>query len=75
MARPSADACELSVAGFRDLVNIIEQRRPLPDTYRFNVFVDTREVELVLKGTVTREMLTRQRTDCVDYRSGMTRCR
>jgi len=38
MARPNADAYELTDAEKRDLIKLIEQGRPLPDKYRFILF-------------------------------------
>jgi len=57
MARPNADAYELTDAEKRDLIKLIEQGRPLPDKYRFILFADKREVELVWNGK-TREVTT-----------------
>lgn len=57
MARPTADAYELTDAEKRDLIKLIEQGRPLPDKYRFILFADKREVELVWNGK-TREVST-----------------
>jgi DNA modification methylase len=57
MARPHADAYELTDAEKRDLIKLIEQGRPLPDKYRFILFADKREVELVWNGK-TREVTT-----------------
>ena len=57
MARPTADAYDLTDAEKRDLIKLIEQGRPLPDKYRFVLFADKREVELVWNGK-TREVST-----------------
>jgi site-specific DNA-methyltransferase (adenine-specific)/adenine-specific DNA-methyltransferase len=38
---------ELTDAEKRDLIKRIEQGKPLPDKYRFLLFDDKREVELV----------------------------
>ncbi len=57
MARPTADSYELTDAEKRDLIKLIEQGRPLPDKYRFILFADKREVELVWNGK-TREVST-----------------
>ena len=57
MARPNADAYELTDTEKRDLIKLIEQGRPLPDKYRFILFADKREVELVWNGK-TREVTT-----------------
>jgi len=57
MARPTAEHYELSDAEKRDLIKLIEQGRPLPEKYRFLLFADKREVELVWNGK-TREVCT-----------------
>src|SRR5438128_1582060 len=41
---------ELSDAEKRDLIKLINEGRPLPDKYRFLLFEDKREVELVWNG-------------------------
>ncbi len=48
---------ELTDAEKRDLIKLIEQGRPLPEKYRFLLFSDKREVELVWNGK-TREVCT-----------------
>ena len=48
MARPPA--YELSDAEKRDLTRLIQQGKPLPEKYRFILFEDKREVELVWNG-------------------------
>jgi site-specific DNA-methyltransferase (adenine-specific)/adenine-specific DNA-methyltransferase len=48
---------ELTDTEKRDLIRLIEQGRPLPDKYRFLLFEDKREVELVWNGK-TREVCT-----------------
>jgi site-specific DNA-methyltransferase (adenine-specific)/adenine-specific DNA-methyltransferase len=48
---------ELTATEKRDLIKLIEQGRPLPDKYRFLLFEDKREVELVWNGK-TREVCT-----------------
>ena len=50
-------AYELSEAEQRDLVTLIQQRKPLPEKYRFILFEDKREVELVWNGK-TRDVCT-----------------
>lgn len=50
MARPNKDAYELSDAEKRDLIQLIQAGKPLPDKYRFLLFEDKREVELVWNG-------------------------
>lgn len=57
MARPNPDGYELTETEKRDLIKLIEQGRPLPDKYRFILFADKREVELVWNGK-TREVTT-----------------
>lgn len=48
---------ELSEAEQRDLVTLIQQGKPLPEKYRFILFEDKREVELVWNGK-TRDVCT-----------------
>jgi hypothetical protein len=43
-------AYELSDAEQRDLLTLIQEGRPLPEKYRFILFEDKREVELVWNG-------------------------
>src|SRR6266496_115718 len=50
-------AYDLSDAEKRDLIKLIEQGKPLPEKYRFLLFADKREVELVWNGK-TREVCT-----------------
>jgi DNA modification methylase len=57
MARPLKEAYDLSDAEKRDLVQLIQQGKPLPDKYRFILFEDKREVELVWNGK-SREVCT-----------------
>jgi len=57
MARPESERYELTAAEKRDLIKLIEQGKPLPDKYRFLLFDDKREVELVWNGK-TREVCT-----------------
>lgn len=57
MPRPDSERYELTAAEKRDLIRLIEQGRPLPDKYRFLLFEDKREVELVWNGK-TREVCT-----------------
>ncbi|MDF0645473.1 MAG: site-specific DNA-methyltransferase [Nitrospira sp.] len=56
MARETAHD-DLSDAEKRDLVKLIEQGKPLPEKYRFLLFADKREVELVWNGK-SREVCT-----------------
>ena len=51
------DKEELSDADKRDLIKLIEAGKPLPEKYRFLLFEDKREVELVWNGK-TREVST-----------------
>jgi len=55
MAKPPA--YDLSDAEKRDLVKLIQEGRALPDKYRFVLFEDKREVELVWNGK-TNEVCT-----------------
>ena len=50
MARPQDERYELSDAEKRDLMALIQAGKPLPDKYRFLLFEDKREVELVWNG-------------------------
>jgi site-specific DNA-methyltransferase (adenine-specific)/adenine-specific DNA-methyltransferase len=51
------DKYELSDAEKRDLIKLIQDDKPLPEKYRFLLFEDKREVELVWNGK-TREVST-----------------
>lgn len=57
MARNNERAYDLTDAEKRDLIKLIERGEPLPDKYRFILFADKREVELVWNGK-TREVST-----------------
>src|SRR5438128_2382008 len=57
MARPQKEAYDLSDAEKRDLIALIQAGKPLPEKYRFLLFEDKREVELVWNGK-TREVCT-----------------
>jgi adenine-specific DNA-methyltransferase len=57
MPRPTTAAYELADAEKRDLIKLIERGDPLPDKFRFILFADKREVELVWNGK-TREVST-----------------
>ena len=48
---------DLSDADKRDLINLIQQGKPLPEKYRFILFADKSEVELVWNGK-TRDVCT-----------------
>ena len=57
MARQNTDAYELTDAERRDLIKLIERGDYLPEKYRFLLFRDKREVELVWNGK-TRDVTT-----------------
>jgi DNA methylase len=57
MTRPIKEAYELSDAERRDLIALIQAGKPLPEKYRFLLFEDKREVELVWNGK-TRDVCT-----------------
>ena len=57
MARPSTEHYDLSETEKRDLIKLIELGKPLPEKYRFLLFADKREVELVWNGK-SREVCT-----------------
>ena len=57
MARLDKKTYELSDAEQRDLISLIQQGKPLPEKYRFILFEDKREVELVWNGK-TRDVCT-----------------
>lgn len=57
MARQERKDYDLSEAEQRDLVTLIQQGRALPEKYRFVLFEDKREVELVWNGK-TRDVCT-----------------
>lgn len=57
MARHDKKTYELSEAEQRDLFNLIQQGKALPEKYRFILFEDKREVELVWNGK-TRDVCT-----------------
>ena len=52
-----AAACDLTAAEKRDLIKLIEQGNPLLEKYRFLLFAEEREVELVWNGK-SREVCT-----------------
>ena len=56
MARPES-SIELTDAEKRDLITLIQAGKPLPEKYRFMLFEDKREVELVWNGK-TRDVCT-----------------
>jgi len=57
MARENKPIYELSDAEKRDLTELIRAGQPLPEKYRFILFADKREVELVWNGK-TRDVCT-----------------
>jgi site-specific DNA-methyltransferase (adenine-specific)/adenine-specific DNA-methyltransferase len=57
MTKPVQPAYELSDAEKRDLTQLIAAGKPLPEKYRFILFADKREVELVWNGK-TRDVCT-----------------
>ncbi len=57
MSRPEKKTYDLTEAEQRDLFNLIQQGKPLPEKYRFILFEDKREVELVWNGK-TRDVCT-----------------
>jgi DNA modification methylase len=57
MAGQEKKSYDLSEAEQRDLVTLIQQGKPLPEKYRFMLFEDKREVELVWNGK-TRDVCT-----------------
>ncbi len=57
MARQVKKTYELTDAEQRDLIALIQQGKPLPEKYRFVLFEDKREVELVWNGK-TRDVCT-----------------
>ncbi len=50
MAKPHKEAYDLTDAEKRDLIELIQLGKPLPEKYRFILFADKREVELVWNG-------------------------
>jgi site-specific DNA-methyltransferase (adenine-specific)/adenine-specific DNA-methyltransferase len=54
---PRDAAYELTESEKRDLIKLINQGKPLPEKYRFILFADKREVELVWNGK-SREVCT-----------------
>jgi len=57
MPRPPKEAYHLTDAEKRDLTELIQQGKPLPEHYRFILFEDKRDVELVWNGK-SREVCT-----------------
>ena len=50
MAKPNKSGYDISDAEKRDLIELIQQGKALPEKYRFILFEDKREVELVWNG-------------------------
>jgi hypothetical protein len=66
MPSPIAD---LSDAEIRDVIALLQERKPLPDKYRFLLFDDKRQVELVWNGKtshVTNTVLPFQTIEVID---------
>ena len=57
MARQDKKSYDLSEAELRDLMTLLQQGKSLPEKYRFILFEDKREVELVWNGK-TRDVCT-----------------
>lgn len=57
MPRPSTEHYDLTPEEKRDLIKLIEEGKPLPERFRFLLFEDKREVELVWNGK-TRDVCT-----------------
>jgi len=57
MARQDKKSYDLSEAEQRDIVTLVQQGKPLPEKYRFILFEDKSEVELVWNGK-TRDVCT-----------------
>ena len=57
MARSERRQYELNEAEQRDLVTLIKEGKPLPEKFRFILFEDKSEVELVWNGK-TRDVCT-----------------
>ncbi|MBZ0159188.1 MAG: site-specific DNA-methyltransferase [bacterium] len=57
MSKTSKPAYDLTDAEKRDLIRLIQEGKPLPEKYRFILFEDKREVELVWNGK-SREVCT-----------------
>ncbi|MCC6359711.1 MAG: site-specific DNA-methyltransferase [Phycisphaerales bacterium] len=57
MSRSGKESYDLTDAEKRDLITLIQAGKPLPEKYRFILFEDKREVELVWNGK-TREVCT-----------------
>jgi DNA modification methylase len=57
MARLEKFTYDLSDGEKRDLIHLIQQDKPLPEKYRFVLFEDKREIELVWNGK-TRDVCT-----------------
>ena len=56
MSKSQKPAYDLSNAEKRDLIELIQRNQPLPEKYRFVLFEDKREVELVWNGKSREEI-------------------
>lgn len=60
---------DLTDAEIRDAINLLQERKPLPDKYRFLLFEDKRQVELIWNGktnNVTHTVLPFQTIEVID---------
>lgn len=57
MAKPTKQAYDITDAEKRDLIQLLQEGKALPEKYRFILFEDKREVELVWNGK-TRDVCT-----------------
>ncbi len=60
---------DLSDAELRDAIQLLQERKPLPDKYRFLLFEDKRQVELIWNGKtnhVTNTVLPFQTIEVID---------
>lgn len=55
MTRTPKPAYDPSDAEKRDLISLLQHGKPLPEKYRFVLFEDKREVELVWNGITARQ--------------------
>ena len=60
---------DLTDAELRDAIQLLQDRKPLPDKYRFLLFEDKRQVELIWNGKtnhVTNTVLPFQTIEVID---------
>lgn len=60
---------DLTDAEIRDAINLLQERKPLPDKYRFLLFEDKRQVEVIWNGKtndVTHTVLPFQTIEVID---------